>query len=184
MISLYLKNISTFDIQTINFVANFRNPTLNQLMIFITNLASTKTIIAATIISLLILFFLKKWSYIQCLLISVLGGQIIVFFIKNLICRSRPFPNNALVFENDFSFPSGHSFSAIAFYGIIIFFIINHLQKKIYKHLVVLLGILLIITIGISRIYLGAHWPSDILASFFLGSLWLFTVIKIHQKIK
>jgi undecaprenyl-diphosphatase len=128
---------------------------------------------------------LRKWSYFRSLLIFVLGGELFVWIIKNIIERPRPPLTNALVIENSYSFPSGHSFIAIAFYGLITFFLFESLKKKYLKTLIVIFGLVLIILIGSSRIYLGAHWPSDVLASYTSGLAWLSFIITItHIKRK
>lgn len=153
-------------------------------MVFITNLGSTQTIIIAVILSLIILSIFKKWSYIKSLLIFVLGGELFVWTIKNLIERPRPPITNALVIENSYSFPSGHSFMAIAFYGLLTFFIFDNLQKRSLKIISLIIGTTLIILISFSRIYLNVHWPSDVLASFLFGSIWLLIIVRINKKIK
>ena len=134
---------------------------------------------------LIILILLRKWSYIRSLLIFVIGGELFVWIIKNIIDRPRPPLTEALVTETSYSFPSGHSFIAIAFYGLIIFFLFDSFKKKYLKILSLVLGIILIILIGASRIYLGAHWPSDVLASYTSGLAWLTIIITItHIKKK
>lgn len=173
------------DLRIINLVSHFRTPSLNQFMLFITDLANGKTITIAVIFSLIILFLLKKWSYINSLLIFVIGGEIFVWIIKNIIDRPRPPLTEALITENSYSLPSGHTFVAVAFYGLITFFLFHSLNKKYLRIISLILGIVLVILIGISRIYLGAHWPSDILASYTSGLAWLSIIITItHIKKK
>jgi membrane-associated phospholipid phosphatase len=167
------------DLNIINFISHFRTPSLNHFMLFITYLAQGQNIAIAVIFSLIILILLHKWSYISSLLISVLGGEIFVWIIKNIIDRPRPPLTNALITETSYSFPSGHTFIAIAFYGLITFFLFDSLKKKSLKVISLTLGIILVILIGTSRIYLGAHWPSDVLASYFSGLAWLTVIITI-----
>ncbi|MDD2483174.1 MAG: LssY C-terminal domain-containing protein [Candidatus Shapirobacteria bacterium] len=169
------------DPRIINLVSHFRSPGVNQFMLFITYLAKGEIITVAVIFSLIILFLLRKWSYFRSLLIFVLGGELFVWIIKNIIERPRPPLAESLVIENSYSFPSGHSFVAIAFYGLITFFIFESLKRKWLKILTLVLGIILILLIGASRIYLGAHWPSDVLASFASGLAWLTLIITISH---
>lgn len=173
------------DLRIINLISNFRTSSLNQPMLFITYLAKGEIITVAVVFSLIILILLKKWSYIRSLLIFVLGGELFVWIIKNIIERPRPPLTEALVIENSYSFPSGHSFVAIAFYGLITFFLFESIKNKYLKTLILTIGIILVILIGFSRIYLGAHWPSDVLASFTSGLAWLsFTITISHIKKK
>ena len=161
------------DLRIINLISHFRTPELNQFMLFITYLAQGEIITIAVIFSLIILFLLRKWSYLRSLLVFVIGGELFVWIIKNIVDRPRPPLTEALVTETSYSFPSGHSFIAIAFYGLITFFLFDSLKKKSLKIISLILGIILVILIGVSRIYLGAHWPSDVLASYASGLAWL-----------
>jgi undecaprenyl-diphosphatase len=173
------------DIQTLNFVSTFRTVNLNQIMIFITDLGNGITITIAVIILSLIFIFSKKWRFLKALLTSVIVGQIFVWIIKNIIERPRPPITNALVSATSYSFPSGHAFVAISFYGLLTFFIIQSVKNKLFKIIIFLVGLILIISIGFSRIYLGVHWPSDVFASFAAGVAWLSVIItslKIRNK--
>lgn len=169
------------DLRIINLISNFRTPQLNQVMLFITYLAKGQIIAVAVIFALIILFLLKKWAYFRSLIIFVLGGELFVWIIKNIIDRPRPSLTQSLVTESSFSFPSGHSFIAIAFYGLIAFFLFDSLKKKWLKVLTIIFGITIILLIGFSRIYLGAHWPSDVLASYASGLAWLSLIITISH---
>ncbi len=167
------------DLRIINLVSQLRTSNLNQFMLFVTYLAKGEIIVVAVLFSLIILFLLRKWSYFYNLLIFVLGGELFVWIIKNIISRPRPPLTEALVSEASYSFPSGHTFVAVAFYGLITFFLFDSLKKKSLKIISLILGIILILLIGVSRIYLGAHWPSDVLASYTSGLAWLSMIITI-----
>ncbi|MFA5749726.1 MAG: LssY C-terminal domain-containing protein [Candidatus Shapirobacteria bacterium] len=174
-----------FDLRVINLVSTFRNDNLNQIMLFITYLAKGEVIIIGIIILGLILILLKNWRFLKTLLISVIGGEFFVWIIKNIIDRPRPPLTNALVNETSYSFPSGHTFVAICFYGLLVYFILQSEKNKFLKIISFLIGLTLIIWVGLSRIYLGAHWPSDVLASFNAGIAWLsiiITSLKIKKK--
>ena len=171
------------DLRIINLISQFRTDSLNHLMLFITYLAKGEIIIVGVILASIILFLFKKKSYLYSLLISVIGGQFFVWIIKNIIERPRPPLSEALVAETSFSFPSGHSFIAITFYGLLFFLISQSVKKRYQKNIFIIIGIILVILIGFSRIYLGAHWPSDVLASYTSGLAWL-TIIITTNKIK
>jgi undecaprenyl-diphosphatase len=81
------------------------------------------------------------------------------------------------VVENSFSFPSGHTFVAVSFYGLLTFFVYKNLKSKWSRFICVIFGLGLILLIGFSRIYLGVHFPSDVLASFAGGAAWLTALI-------
>lgn len=171
------------DLRVINLISQFHSPPINSLMLFITHLAKAPNIIFGTTVIALIFILKRNWHYLATLLISVIGAEIFVWIIKNIIDRPRPPLSNALVYESSYSFPSGHTFVAISFYGLLVFFILHSEKNKALKRISFLLGLVLVCWIGLSRVYLGAHWPSDVLASFAAGIAWL-TIIITSTKIK
>jgi len=174
-----------FDLRVINLFSTFRYEKLNHQALFITYLAKGEVVVVGIIVISLILILIKKWRFLKALLISVLGGELFVWIIKNLIDRPRPPLVNAIVNETTYSFPSGHTFVAIAFYGLLGYFIIQSERNKFVKIISLFLISILIILIGLSRVYLGAHWPSDVLASLVSGAAWLsilITWLKIKNK--
>jgi len=172
-----------FDKHILNIIEALRAPILNKIMLFITYLGNSEIVIIPFFIVLIILIILRKWRYFYSLLISFIGGEIFVYITKNVIGRQRPSVINALTLEKDFSFPSGHSYIAIAFYGLVIYFIFKILKSKVLKYFTLSIGIILILALGFSRLYLGVHWPSDVLASF-ASSAALLTMIITFLEIK
>jgi undecaprenyl-diphosphatase len=172
-----------FDLRVINLFSLLRHPKLNQQMLFITYLAKGQVIAFSLLIVSIILFLYKRWRILYTLIISVAGAEIFVWIIKNIIDRPRPPLTNSLVSESTYSFPSGHTFVAIAFYGLLVYFVIQSGRNKFFKIASFIFGLGLIILVGISRIYLGAHWPSDVFASVAVGSAWL-TILITSLKIK
>jgi len=179
------ESIIQSDLRIINLVQIFRTPRLNQAMLFITYLGKWEIVSIALAIVAILLALLKRWRYLIVLLTSVGGGELFILVMKHAIQRQRPPLINSLVFENSFSFPSGHSFVAFSFYGLLAYFLIRATKRKTAKIAATLCAVLLIGTIGLSRIYLGVHWPSDVLASFAAGAAWLsafITALEIRRK--
>ncbi|MCW1949362.1 MAG: phosphatase PAP2 family protein, partial [Candidatus Shapirobacteria bacterium] len=174
-----------FDLRVINLFAALRHHNLNQQMLFITYLAKGEIITIGMLVFCTIFYLHKNWRFLYTLLISVIGGEFFVWLIKNTIDRPRPPLISALVTESSYSFPSGHTFVAIAFYGLLSYFVIQSEKNKSLKIISFITSFLLIILIGISRVYLGAHWPSDVFASLAVGAAWLsilVTSLKIKKK--
>jgi membrane-associated phospholipid phosphatase len=177
------EKLTQVDLRVINIASQFRIPSVDKLMLFITHLAKGENIAVGVVVVSIIFILKRKWHYFSTLLVSVLGSQVFVWIIKNIIERPRPPLSNALVYNSSYSFPSGHTFAAISFYGLIVFFILQSERNKILKRISFFLGLVLVVWIGLSRIYLGAHWPSDVLASFVAGIAWL-TIVITSTKIK
>lgn len=159
----------------------FRTPTLNDLMLFITYLGNWRIVFLGAFFICLILLLRKRWYHLSTFVISVGGGEVLVWIIKHLVERPRPPLVNALTPETSFSFPSGHGFVALSFYGLLSYYLFHISKNKFQKLLSILFGITIVLLIGISRIYLGVHWPTDVLASFAVGSAWLTTLITLIE---
>lgn len=162
-----------------NSVISFKNETLTTIFKIITSLASVKFIIVIFIISLLGLIKYKKgifFSIIICL------DTIVNLIVKKIIGRNRPDKINWLVIEKGYSFPSGHAMISITFYGLLIYFITKSNIKKSTKILLsIILGVLILL-IGLSRIYLGVHYFSDVIGGLLWGGLLLFSYIKLIER--
>lgn len=91
--------------------------------------------------------------------------------------RLRPEVPWAFVHEHSFSFPSGHSVLAIVIYGVIVYKTQDKLRSKWTKAILMAGALLMVVGIGVSRVYLGVHYPSDVAAGYFVGAVWLAAVI-------
>lgn len=139
----------------------------------ITQMASLPTTIVLCLISLIYLYLIRERVAAVWLLagtISIPG--ILVPLFKLVYSRERPLLEH-LVNETSNSFPSGHSATAIVFFGSLAIIFWQILKKMAFKITIVVIAILIIISVGISRIYLGVHYPSDVLAGFLIGGAWL-----------
>jgi undecaprenyl-diphosphatase len=108
---------------------------------------------------------------------AALGGLALDEVMKLHFKRSRPDLPWAFVHEHSFSFPSGHSVLAIVMYGVIVYKSQDKLQSKWATVALMLGAILMVAGIGVSRVYLGAHYPSDVAGGYFVGAVWLAAVI-------
>jgi len=139
------------------------------------------TLIVPLTFAVVALFWLKnKKAYVIPFLTAVLGGEISGQFLKFIIQRPRPL--DGLEAENTFSFPSGHALIAVTFYGFLIYYFWRTAKSQAQKYLSLLLGIILILIIGFSRLYLGVHYFSDVIASYLLGFIWLWIGIYLAKK--
>lgn len=121
----------------------------------------------------------KKYAYlagINLLLITLLNN-----IIKIVIRRPRPLNINIIV-EKGFSFPSGHSMVSAAFYGFLIYIIHDNIKEKYLRYILYTSILILILLIGFSRIYLGVHYTSDVLAGFLISISYLIIYISILPK--
>lgn len=148
-------------------------PTWNNFFIWITKFANPITIIILAVAFLFLLYRSKYYAEALWLMINVgLVAGVINPLIKLVFQRARPTLQH-LVTEHSFSFPSGHACASMILYGTLIFILPGLLKnKQILLSLQILLG-LLIVLIGSSRIYVGVHFPSDIIGGYSLALGWL-----------
>jgi len=173
------------DLRILNLVQVLREPLFNKIMAFITYLGGWQNVFVGVLCVGVILFVQKRWHYLVTLFFAVGLGEAFVALTKIIIARPRPPLINALAPEKTYSFPSGHSFVAIAFYGLLAYFIFINVKSRWIKVFSVIGALAIIFTIGFSRIYLGAHWPSDVFSSYAVGAAWLaalITALEIHRQ--
>ena len=172
------KNDIYLDTKVYDFISKFIKPTRTPNIIRITSIASASVVI---IITILVLIIFKNKKYGIYMSVNLILITIIQLILKNLFTRNRPIDIN-LIDETGYSFPSGHSLTSMAFYGFIIYLIfISNINKKIKIILITFLSIL-IFMIGISRIYLGVHYATDVLGGFSLSLAYLIIYINIIGK--
>ncbi len=168
----------TIDINIYSALFKMITPINTYIMIGISFLGSAKALIAITIILLLLLKNKRNSKYITINLTFVfLMNRLIKYIVK------RPRPQElALVIENGYSFPSAHSMVSFAFYGFIIYLIMRSNVGKKNKIVITALLSLIVVLIGISRVYLGVHYATDVLGGFLIGLIYLVIFIKFVYK--
>lgn len=160
-----------------NYIINlfkYKSDILTNIMKIITFLGSALSIILLTV--LLIIVVKGKRNKIL-ILINVIVTTLLNQLLKNVFQRGRPF--DSIIEESGYSFPSGHSMVSMAFYGFLIYLVYKSNIK--YKGLIVGLLSVLIVLIGISRIYLGVHYPTDVIGGFTLSLSYLLLFIDITK---
>lgn len=179
VVRFYSSWLNGFD-QTITTIVRTPYPSANQFFIWYTKFADPLTVGILTLAITFILYRGKFYAEMFWLLINVgLIAGIANPLIKLLFMRPRPTLNH-LVTEHSFSFPSGHSTGSVLLYGTIILLLPQFIkQKNLCLFLQILLG-LGIFLIGISRIYVGVHFPSDVIGGFCFGLAWLLMTYPIY----
>lgn len=170
------KELVRFDERVIDYVQAFISPRLTEFMQVITFLGSVKWLAFAVIIAAVLLFIFKKCSLALFMVISSGVGALFNILLKWIFKRERP-DIRPLIEEQGFSFPSGHSMGSFIFYGSLAYMIVHLAKKRRWKTAWVLMLGFFIVSIGLSRIYLGVHFPSDVIAGFAAGGVWLTIMI-------
>lgn len=115
----------------------------------------------------------KNWKKLLLLFSAVSGSALLNLALKNIFQRTRPAIPGAYMVETGFSFPSGHSMISLVFYGIIAYLALSYVKSKKWKTFIISGALVMCALIGFSRLYLGVHFITDVLAGWAAGGLWL-----------
>ena len=156
------------DVVIINAVHSIHTPAWDSFFLLITSFGQS-VVVAAVGLALLAGLIYKRRFRGAALLIGGVGGAVLAnLALKAVFARARPSLFNPLVSETSYSFPSGHAMVSSAFVGVIILLLWN----TRYRVPAIVLGFLATFLIGVSRVYLGVHYPSDVLAGWCVGLVW------------
>ena len=150
----------------------------------VTSLGSPAVLTLVTAAALGFLALKRQWKAALFILASICGGTAVSFALKDLVQRPRPDFVAAVAQTQTYSFPSGHAFlSAVTFLtlGTLLARVQRQVEVKIY-----LLSVAIAITVlvGISRVYIGVHWPTDVLAGWSAGAAWAILCWQIAERVQ
>jgi undecaprenyl-diphosphatase len=171
--------IVSVDTRVMNLLYLFRGADLTQFFLWVTLLGKWQVVLGFIVATIWVLWAWRKRLYIAPLLLTIAGAEIFTGISK--IVFHRPRPELAVYTEHTFSFPSGHATIAVAFYGFLTYILIRHFAKWKTKVNVFFAGLLVILLIGFSRLYLGVHYVSDVWGGYLVGALWLIIGISISE---
>ena len=151
------------------FVEYLRSDAMTPIMEGFTSLSSVAVIL---VMALVVACFAPGRAPGRCVCANVIGALVINQVLKFIVQRPRP-EGYRLAVETSYSFPSGHSMISMAFYGLLIWMVWKYERDNILRHVWCCLFAVIIVMVGLSRIYLGVHYASDVLAGFCVSLLWL-----------
>jgi len=182
--TLKTEMLATYDTAITDYVISFRSPRLTAYFKFITNVGDIYGyLIVLTAFLLISILVYKRYKYVAQATLVLALATVSNMMLKRFVDRARPGIEH-LVSVETLSYPSGHAMSAMAFYGFLIFLVSKFNIKKSIKYVLIALLIILILSIGISRIYLGVHFPSDIAGGFIAGFIWVVFCILVFDLIQ
>lgn len=172
--------INIIDSNTYSIITKLMSNNVTAVMIFISYLGSAVVLICLTIALIILLKNKRDAKFIT--------SNLVIVFLLNKILKliiERPRPSVLrLVYEEGYSFPSGHAMVSMGFYGFLIYLAYKNIKnKKIKIPLIIFLSILILL-IGVSRIYLGVHYATDIIGGFLIAIIYLILFIKFLYKNK
>lgn len=167
--------IEPLDNAASSFIISIRSPELTNTMNIITNISGSYALIVFTT---LFIILIKKKKYPLAITINLIAVFITSQLAKAIVERDRPL--DMLVSAPGYSYPSGHSMVGLAYFSFLSYLVIKYIPNKIVKIILPIVFTITILLVGFSRIYLGVHYLSDVLAGFLLGAIYLIIFINIY----
>jgi len=174
-----------FDLIVTRAIQQISIPGFGAAMLLLTNLGNLIPASLSLIAISGVLLVLKKKVAVSTTLFSSLGLSMLGVLLKAIVARPRP--DSVLIhqlgqFIKPDNFPSGHVLWYMGLYGFLLVFVFTEFKKSQIRGVLLTILTVLLIGIGFSRIYVGAHWFSDVLGSYLLGFVWLYFMTQLYKK--
>jgi undecaprenyl-diphosphatase len=175
---LALDPLVTVDLRLHNSLVLVRSARLTAFFIAVTQTAAARVVAPLAVAVAAAALMREHIRTAAGVLVSVSGAAVLSVTLKALVHHPRPI--DPLLGAREASFPSGHTLTAAAFYGFLAFLLVRSHRKGLLRPVAVFLLLAWIVLVALSRIYLGMHWPSDVLGSLAIGLAWLSLIAGAH----
>ena len=165
--------ITLIDVDIAHWLHAHANPTLTKFMLLITHMHGVPGIVVMSLLTGIVFVWKKEWYWLLALAVSVGGGMIINVLVKHAFQRARPSFDDPLLLLTTYSFPSGHTAGATLFYGALATYLFYRIRSWRWRMPIVAIAILMVLAVGVSRMYLGVHYLSDVLGAIAESTAWL-----------
>lgn len=170
------ETLAVLDLRLVLALHQVATPLTSQVMRFITALGSPVIVVIA-LAGTVALGVWRRWPELILWIGAIGGGSVLTIVLKALIRRPRPMLANPIDLEASWSFPSGQALMAVITYGLLAYLLIVRLRQWRWQVALALASLFLVVLIGFSRLYLGVHYLSDVLAGYAAGMCWLATCL-------
>src|SRR5215210_6843893 len=159
------------------YLHSLATPPLTTFFLIVTAFGSIEAVALIGVLVAAFLAWKRRWLLLGTWLAAVGGSVVLNHLLKGLFARPRPFFEHPLLIETSYSFPSGHAMESLVVYGMLAYFAVLALRAWRARTAVVFGAALLVLLIGFSRMYLGVHYFSDVVAGYAAGGIWLSALI-------
>lgn len=174
-------HITVVDLQWANWLHSHAVPALTHVMLTVSTLHDMLSMSILTLLLAIFLAWRRERDWLLGLMLVVPSGMLLNTLFKFVFARARPHFTDPIVILTSYSFPSGHVAASTLFYGFVAAWLIGHTYSAARQIATVTGALLMVILVAASRMYLGAHFFSDVLAAFFEGLAWLgICLVGIH----
>jgi undecaprenyl-diphosphatase len=157
------------------------SPAATKVLIATTQLGSPVVLLPLTLVFSLVFLHLRRIRAAILLTVTMLGVTLLTWLLKIFFRRPRPVPFFGITTPSSYSFPSGHSFASFCFYGALAALVTARLRSPVLRGVVWAAAIIIIIAVGFSRLYLGVHYPSDVIGGYATGFVWVLAVVSADR---
>ena len=166
-----------FDRALDDYLHSHATPHLATFFLIVTAFGSIEAIVFLGVVVATFLAWGRRWLFLGSWLAAVAGSAVLNHVLKGLFERPRPHFEHPLLIETSYSFPSGHAMESFVVYGMLAYFAVLALRTWEWRVGAVLGASLVVVLIGFSRMYLGVHYFSDVIAGYAAGGVWLSALI-------
>jgi membrane-associated phospholipid phosphatase len=174
----------SFDQTAATAIHELRTPPLTTFFLVVTALGSIEAIALVSLVGAVVFGAWRRWLLFWTWLIAAGGSVMLLLLLKALFARPRPYFEQPLLLETYYSFPSGHAMEAVVLYGTLAYFAVLALRTWRARAAIIVGTSLLVLLIGFSRVYLGVHYFSDVVAGLAAGGVWLSTCITVMEFVR
>jgi undecaprenyl-diphosphatase len=166
--------VVAFDARVFAAMQAWHSPPMTAFVLRLTDFGDTVLVVTICAAALAFVLYRRQWASAVLILAVLALGRLLGTVAQNAVRRVRPPQSGALItLPGTYALPSGHSITAMLLYGVLGFLLWRGLRMMWQRVLAVAVCAALIASIGLTRIYLGVHWPTDVLAGWLLGGAWL-----------
>jgi undecaprenyl-diphosphatase len=149
------------------------SPALTKFMIGVTQMNSVAGVSVMSAVFAIFLWRKREWYWLASVVLTVGGGMLLNVFLKDAYERARPHFDDPMVTLDSYSFPSGHVAGTVLFYGVLAAFLVSRYYSPRIRVAIITAAAIAVVLVAISRMYLGAHYLSDVAAAVCSSTAWL-----------
>lgn len=147
----------------------------------VSDLGGTPAMTAVAVLLCLTLAWRRQWPEVVLVAVAAVGAGVLVRVGKHIVGRTRPPEADHLVTVTNQAFPSGHSLGSIVVIGVLAAVLLSRMHRPAARRIVVTVAAVFVVAVGLSRWYLGVHWPTDVLGGWCIGALWLALCLAVYR---
>jgi len=178
------QEVRQFDAVAAAVAALLRSPGGDRIFVVVTMLGEPLTWALLSTMIILALALRREWMLAIGWIIAILGSGVVDLTLKALFRRPRPAGATEFIVGHSWSFPSGHAMGSLVGYGMLAYILILHVRQPAARFAIATGAVILTVAIGMSRIYLGVHYFTDVIAGYFAGVLWLSVCITAMELVR